>query len=289
MRKSSVACKKVLDRIWAALPRLGIAIALMFFAGYGLALAAGAEKNGTANGPAPPDPPKISSFAPAGDLADQVRFYIKDIETTLVDEEEYKDSNGKIGRCAGTLAVIALCLGLHDEPSEYKARAAALIKTSRELAAATDYQSAKKAFQSVKAASEGKVSLRGELKWEKVASLPDLMKQVPNINTKLKRNIQGAKFKSKAKETAGYTAAIAAIAQGSLSDASAAKNPQEIKQWYDFSIQMRDSAGAANAAIRAGNQTAAAEAMKKLAKSCTDCHTVFHPEAILTEDSDTQQ
>ncbi len=185
--------------------------------------------------------------------------------------------------------MIALCLGMHDEDNQYKARAPALIKAARELAAAADYQSAKKAFDAVKAAAEGKLPTQGELKWEKVASLPDLMKQVPNINTKLKRNIKGAKFKTKAKETAGYTAAIAAIAQGSMADASAAKNPQEIKQWYGFSAQMRDSAGAANAAIHAGNEPAAAEAMQKLAKSCTDCHTVFHPEAILTEESESEK
>ncbi|MGD0516785.1 MAG: hypothetical protein ABSA26_04550, partial [Thermoguttaceae bacterium] len=134
------------DRSLAALPGLGITIAWMFAAGCGLVSAAGSEKNWTADRPAPPDAPKLSCFAPAGDLVNQVRDYIKEIETTLASEEEYKDSEGKIGRCTGTLAVIALCLGLHDEPNEYKARAAALIKAAQELAATTDYQSAKKAF-----------------------------------------------------------------------------------------------------------------------------------------------
>ena len=40
------------------------------------------------------------------------------------------------------------------------------------------------------------------------------MKQVPLINTRLKLNLKGKKFKKKAKDTAGYTAVIAAIAQG---------------------------------------------------------------------------
>ena len=249
----------------------------------------GVGKKEDPNTPALPDVPKLSSFAPAKDLADQVRVYIKEIETTLADEQEYKDSEGKIGRCTNTLAVIALCLGMHDEDNQYKARAPALIKAARELAAAADYQSAKKAFEGVKAAAEGKLPTQGDLKWEKVASLPDLMKQVPNINTKLKRNVKGPKFKTKAKDTAGYTAAIAAIAQGSMADAGAAKNPQEVNQWYAFSAELRDSAGAANAAIHAGNGPAAAEAMQKLAKSCTDCHTVFHPEAILTEESESEK
>jgi hypothetical protein len=281
--------KTEICRSSAAWPGFGIAAAWILAALCVLASAAGTEKEDDPNKPALPDAPKISTFAPAKDLADQVRVYIKDIDATLESEQEYKDSEGKIGRCTNTLAVIALCLGMHDEDNQYKARAPALIKASQALAAAADYQSAKKAFDGVKAAADGKLPAQADLKWEKVASLPDLMKQVPNINTKLKRNVKGAKFKTKAKDTAGYTAAIAAIAQGSMADTGAAKNPNEIKQWYGFSAQMRDAAGAANAAIHSGNEPAAAEAMQKLANSCTDCHTVFHPEAILTEEADSEK
>ncbi|HEY4759216.1 MAG TPA: hypothetical protein VIH42_01415 [Thermoguttaceae bacterium] len=239
-----------------------------------------------AGAPPLPDVPPLSTLAPAQDLVNQVQVYIKEIETTLASEQDYKDSGEKIGRCSNTLAVIALCLGMHDQDNEYKAHAAALLKTSQELAAGTDYQSAKNAFEKVKAAAEGNIQAQAELKWEKVASLPDLMKQVPNINTKLKRNIKGAKFKSKAKITSGYTAAIAAIALGSIADTEKAKNPDEVKQWYGFSIQMRDAAGEANAAIHAGDELAAAAAMKKLGQSCDDCHAVFHPSVVITEETD---
>ncbi len=236
-----------------------------------------------------PEMPKVSTFAPAADLVGQLQAYVKEIDATLVSEEEYKDTEGKIGRCSSTLAVIALCLGMHDEENEYKARAPALIKAAEGLAATSDYQSAKKAFEAVKAAAEGKVEAQSKLKWEKVAALPDLMKQVPNINTKLKRNVKGAKFKSKAKDTAGYTAVIAAIAQGSIADASKAKNAEEVKQWYEYMIEMRDSAGAANAAIHAGQEPAAAGAMQKLAQTCDKCHKVFHPAALLIEETDSEK
>jgi hypothetical protein len=281
--------RKRISRSLAVLLGPGIGVVWIFVAVSVFVSAAGSEKTEDSNAPALPAAPKISSIAPAKDLAGQVGEYIKDIDSTLASEQDYKDSEGKIGRCSNTLAVIALCLGMHDEDNQYKARAPALIKAASELAAATDYQAAKKAFGAVKAAADGKIALRGDLKWEKVASLPDLMKQVPNINTKLKRNIKGAKFKTKAKETAGYTAAIAAIAQGSMADTGAAKNPQQIKEWYGFSAQMRDAAGAVNAAIHAGNEPAAAAAMQKLTNSCTDCHKVFHPEAILTEESESEK
>jgi hypothetical protein len=235
-----------------------------------------------------PKPPKISSFAPANDLVDQVQKYIEELEVTLESEQEYKDTEGKVGRCSSTLAVIALCLGLHDEDNKFKTNAPALIKAARDLAATTDYQSAKKAFQVVKDAADGKVKTQAELKWEPVASLPDLMKQVPNVNTKLKMNVKGTRFKSKAKDTAGYTATIAAIGQGTIADISKAKNADEVKKWYGYMSFMRDSAGEAGAAIRRGDQPGTLDAMKNLTQSCDDCHKAFHPAALLVEEAATE-
>jgi hypothetical protein len=282
---SAYGIKAIFKRLFIILSAMGILIAWLCVPYFTQALAGQVEIK---DAPPPPVPPPLSTFAPAQDLVNQVQDYIKEMEETLVSQEEYNDTEGKIGRCASTLAVIALCLGLHDQDNLYKPQAAALMKAAEELAATKDYQSAKNAFEKVKAAAEGKAQAQTDLKWEKVASLPDLMKQVPNINTKLKRNLKGKKFKSKAKDTAGYTAAIAAIAQGSIADISNAKNAEEVKRWYEDMIHMRDAAGAANVAIHAGNEPAAAEAMKNLAQSCDDCHKVFHPEAILIEETDSQ-
>ncbi len=115
-----------ISRSFVASMGLGIAMVWIFAAVCALVSAAGSENKEDPNTPALPDVPKLSSFAPAKDLADQVRDYIKEIETTLADEQEYKDSEGKIGRCANTMAVMALCLGMHDEDNQYKARAPAI-------------------------------------------------------------------------------------------------------------------------------------------------------------------
>jgi hypothetical protein len=231
--------------------------------------------------PSMPPAPKVSTFAPADDLANQVDKYIKDLEDIVATEDEYKDSisesNSKVANHANTLVVIALALGLHDQESKYKPIAGALIKAAQNLAATKDYASAKKGVAALKEAAGGKDAANVELKWQKVASLPELMKEVPMINPKLKRLVKGANFQKKAKDTAGYSAAIAAIAQGSMADLSEAKNADQVKQWYGFSAAMRDHAGAVNAAIHKGNEPATAEAMKKLAQSCDDCHAVFHP------------
>ncbi len=281
--------KVVRPRLFIALLASGMFAAWILVVGCISLAAQEPQKQESFLAPALPEVPKVSTFAPAQDLVNQVGIYIQEMEDTLVSEQEYKDTEGKIGRSASTLAVIALCLGLHDQDNQYKVHAAALMKTAQELAASKDYQSAKKALESLKSAADGKLPNQAALKWEKVASLPDLMKQVPNINTKLKRNIKGAKFKTKAKDTAGYTAAIAAIAQGSMADTSNAKNPDEVKQWYEYMIHMRDAAAEVNKAIHTDDEPAAAEGMKKLAQSCDDCHKVFHPAAIITEESDSPQ
>jgi hypothetical protein len=231
-----------------------------------------------AAGPAAADDetPKVSTFAPAADLAGQADWYIKDLDKICGSEDEYKDDAEKVAKEANTLTVIALCLGLNDQDSKYKQSAGAVIKAAQDLAATKDFASAQKAVAALKAAAESK----GEatLKWEKVASLPELMKQVPVINSKLKLNVKGSKFESKAKETAGYTAVIASIAQGSMADTSATKGDDQVKQWKEFCAAMRDSAGAVNAAIHGGDREAAEKGMKKLAQSCDDCHDVFHKE-----------
>jgi hypothetical protein len=220
---------------------------------------------------------KVSAFAPAEDLANQLDDYVKDLEKAVESEQEFKDSEGKVAKEANTLIVIALTLGLHDQPNPYKANAASIVKAAQELAkGANDYESAKRGVAEVKAAVEGKGPAGGELKWEKVASIDQLMKQVPLINTKMKKYVQGSRLKSKAKDSEGLSAVIAAIGQASMADTSETKSEDQVKQWQGFCVEMRDAAGAVNAAVRAGDQSATDAAMAKLAQSCDDCHAVFH-------------
>ena len=110
--------------------------------------------------------------------------------------------------------VISLALGLHDQESKEKAIAPALLKAAQGVAAAAEealkelpagatkaqqeaadaksFAAVKKAVEGLTAAADGTQKAEGELKWAKVASLQQLMKQVPLINTKLKQNIKGA-------------------------------------------------------------------------------------------------
>lgn len=227
-----------------------------------------------------PPAPKVSTFAPAEDLARQADQYIASLAESVATEEDYKDNLTKIGRESNTLVVIALALELHDQENQYKPKAVAIMKAAQAVAAAKDFASVEKAVAALQQAAAGKVKADAALKWEPVASLKELMVQVPFINTKLKRYIKPKYFTKKAKNTAGYTAVIAVIGQGSIASASETKKPEQADVWCKLMAAMRDDAGAVNAAIHCGDEPAAAKAMKKLQQGCADCHKIFHPEAL---------
>lgn len=234
--------------------------------------------------------PAVSTYAPAEDLVAQVQSYIEELEEAVETEQEYKDSVEKIANDSNTLILIALALGLHDSDNQLKAAAPGILEAAQQLAAAGDYAAAKAGVEAVKAATTSAKGDAAKLKWEKVASLPELMAAVPLINTRLKRYIRDGReerLKKAADELAGCAAVVAVIAQGSLANSGDTDKPDEVDQWHRFCVQMRDTAGALNAGVRAYGRDgtpaafeAAKAALQELAKSCDACHEVFHPEAL---------
>jgi len=223
---------------------------------------------------AEPTAPKVSTFAPADDLATQVDFYVGRLEKSTESEADYLDAVDKVANDGNTLILIALALGLHDTANKYQAAAPALVRGAQQVAAAKDYASAQAGVAAVKAA----LAAQGDptaLKWTKLASLPELMKQVPLINSRLKRHLR--KFEAKAEVNVGDTAVLAAIAQGSMHNVDQTILPAESQKWFDYCVQFRNTAAAVNAAIHKKDQAATEAGMKDLTQSCEDCHSIFHP------------
>jgi len=231
---------------------------------------------GVAVGAEPPAAPKVSTLAPAKDVVSQIETYVGRLEESVASEDDFKEAEAKVAKDANTLILLALAAGLHDEDNKAKAAAPAIMKAAQELAKAKGYAAAKAGVAAVKKALDAAEGNPGELKWVKSASLDDLMKQVPLVNSRLKRNLRGPKFKSKAKDNAGDAATLAVIAQGSLADTSEAKSDEDVAKWYGFCVQMRDAAAALNKAVHEGNQDAADKAISALNQCCDDCHDVFH-------------
>jgi hypothetical protein len=228
--------------------------------------------------------PKFSTFASADDLAGEVKFLVADLEKAVVDEDEYKSQvEDRFIRDGNTITLIAIALGLHDQDSPAKAHAKAISVAARKLAATKDYAATKQAVDDLKAAIDATGTGAEELKWGKVAKLNGLMKdEVPNINNKLKNSLR--RFKKRAGEAAANAATMALIAENATLYIADTKKPAEGQKWTEYAAQMRAAASEVAAKAHAGDEPGATAAMEKLNQSCHDCHAVFHPEKIDTDD-----
>ncbi len=225
----------------------------------------------------PVDAP-VSAYAPAEILLGQVEQYMTRMEEVVATPDEYKDGAVRIAHDSNTMIVIALALGLHDEDSKLKASAPAILKAAQAVAATEDYEAAKEAVGKLKAAvTEG--GKGPELKWEKVASLKELMEQVPLIHASIRRRVS-RRFEKNTEGIAGDAATVAAIAQGTLPNTDETKEPEKTEEWVKYSIQMRNAAAEVLTAAKANNEEAANAAFTKLDQSCHDCHKVFDPEQL---------
>ncbi|MBI2825110.1 MAG: cytochrome c [Planctomycetia bacterium] len=218
----------------------------------------------------PPAAPPLSKVAPAADLIKQVDLYVAGFRDGLVDEATYADKSRQIAKDAHTLAVVGLVLAMHDENHPMKEAALPLSRAARQLADAKDYPSAKKAFEELTKAGGGSAQTP---KWEKVASLGQLMKQVTFVNNRLRRNMR--RFEERADDNARDAAILAVIAQAVTFDTHEVKDPAQVDKWYELCGQMRDAAGELNAQIHAKDKTAAEAALGKMGKSCDACHATF--------------
>jgi hypothetical protein len=220
-----------------------------------------------------PQGAKFSTYAPAADLVEQVDYYIKDIEAQLVDYDLAKQS--RVWKHANTLAVIALVLANHDEQHPLKPAMPTMLGGAKALVASEEnLEAAKAALATIKTAREGKAT-GGEAKWEKVASTPALMKQVPLVHAGLRRGVTPNRLARLAKESAAQAATLAAIAEASMLDRQYGDTPEKAAQWAAFCGEMRDASGEVNTAVHAMDQARVDAGMKRLLASCDACHAKF--------------
>lgn len=222
---------------------------------------------------------KPSTYAPVKDLESQVPFFLDRIREDLADEAKY-DQTGmeRVKRDASTLAVLALVLGKHDETNRYQPCAEALLESSQQLAAKSGkFADAKSAFEKVEAAVRANTGASSKLTWKTVGDIGELMNQVPKLNTALRGTITGSaeRFTKSQDKAAGLAASIAAIAQVSVFDNSYCSDEADRAEWIELSGLMRDAAYEVNQAVRRGDQAAAKEGLKPLARTCEDCHASF--------------
>ena len=220
-----------------------------------------------------PDPPALLKVCPADDLVKQVDLLVGACRDGLIDAQVYMDKSRQITRDAHTLAALALVLAKHDQDHRLKARAPALLTAAQQLAKAKEYAAAKRAFEAVEDAANGEAPVAAaDVKWERVAGLGQMMKQVTFVNNRLHRNMR--RFEERGRQRARRGAAGRA-AQASTYDTHEVKDPAKLDEWYRLCGEMRDAAGDLNAQIHAANKSAAETALANLGKSCEVCHETF--------------
>lgn len=224
-----------------------------------------------------PQTPPVSSFAPHDDLLGQVDFFVSRVEASLSEPADFDlAKQSRTLKDANTLAVLALVLSQHDGDFPEKSSMAALLKAAQTLAAAeANAELAQQALTAIKMAREGKSPTADPMKWERVASLPLLMKQVPLVHAGLKRGVAPNRLKRTAEQSAGQAATLAAMAQASIFDDEYAGSPEEVMAWQKFCAEMRDAAGEVNSAVHAQDQPRVDAGMSRMLESCEACHAKF--------------
>jgi hypothetical protein len=266
---------------WLFAAKVGILLALsgVLFSGTPPTLAIAAE------GAADKSPAvKVSEFAPADDLIGQVNYFVQRLNESLASRDDFDEARqSRVTKEADTVAVLALGLALHDGQHALHDSAPRMLSAAQTLAGAGgDYAAARKALDGLQEAATGKPSVDATAKpaaaptgWKPIVPLGLLMKEVPIVQANLKRSIQGERFKSQAKQSAGAAATLAVMAQAIMADDTAVKEPAQRPKWQAESAEMRDAAGAVNRAIHAVDIDATQTALRRLAHSCEACHADF--------------
>ncbi|MDA7979771.1 MAG: cytochrome c [Pirellulales bacterium] len=230
------------------------------------------------------DEPLVSQFAPADDLLTMVNKYIEEAGAIVESAEEFGKSDRRthLGELAESVQVLALALCRHDKLPEGTNASSFVIayRAAGELYAAADQPTAVKALEEVKRGLAGGVEQSQELpKWGKTDQMYDLMTQVQNSQGAINRGMRRlARRPAPIQENAAF---LAAVGHETLF-AVPQDLPQELQQpWREYSIAMRDSAAALNAAARAKDEAAAKAAVEALTKSCDDCHAQIRDRAPL--------
>lgn len=229
----------------------------------------------------PPEAPKVSEFAKAADLVEQLNFYVESLTETAADAGAYDDdAKDKVNMEANTLVTIAMALGLHDEENRYRTNATAIANAAKAVAQSrADHTQAKDAVAKLRATVEQQTANDGTInEWKKLAALGALMKQVPIIDARIQRSVSPRRFSSRGKNALGDLATLAVIAQAAMYDTHEVKDEADLPAWYEYCASLRDSAKDMAAGIRANDLEGTSAAAERMLMSCDNCHADFRIE-----------
>lgn len=219
-----------------------------------------------------------TAYAPVEVTGEQLVAYVEGMEKYVADAAEFADNQPRILRDANTIIALALVMGLHDQPNAYKSAAPAIIKAAQATAKSANVAAAKTNIAALKAAL--KSTEGGLMNWDaKVASMKQLMVQVPLLDGRIKTGMRRLSAKTK-DGLAGQATTIAVLCQASIPYVADTEAPAEEDKWVQACIAGRNAAASLATALSAGDKTASQAAYDAMAKTCDQCHETFHKAAL---------
>ena len=216
---------------------------------------------------------------PVAMLTEQIDYYVDRLGDSTESEEDYmEDYVDRVRRDAGTVKVLATALGLAQEDSAYKKSAGALFKAADFIVNAKTHADAKKGAAVLAIVLSEKRTDPTELKWGPIASLEDMMSQVPLVESRMKRGVR--RFESKSEDIGGYASTLAMIAQASFYDTQKTKDAAQVKLWQKHCMEMRDASLEIVEACEKKDEAQAKKAIDTLSTSCKECHKTFAPDEV---------
>jgi hypothetical protein len=237
---------------------------------------------------------EVIPLPPIDDLTVQVDEYITKLETALEDLDgspKYMEDAANVVRDAGALSAVVRAIGLAEADSKYKKSASAIIAATKTLAAAENLETGQKAYDTLKSALTS-TDAGKPLSWsEKTADFVPLNRAITNLSATVKRQTDTERkltiqLERKPQQVYGMLAALAAISQGLIPNASETSKPDAVEEWKKHCEEFRDIALKANALAhqfaegKADYTAYKAVAIDAMAESCENCHKVFYPSAV---------
>lgn len=223
-----------------------------------------------------PQAPTLSTIASAELLTAAAQEYLADLKPLMVDEASYTKNAEQIGFKANAVTAIAHVLGKHDGASPLKGAAVEIMNSSKELARAKDYATAKAGWDKLQAAVAPGAAAGPTPSWDRVASLGRMMEEIFSINSRLKRNLR--RLDRTKDDDIRSAAVLAAFAQVSIYDTHEVKNEADFPTWYAMMTEMRDTCVELTKQYEKGDAAAVKTSLGRLEKSCATCHAKFHNE-----------
>jgi hypothetical protein len=225
----------------------------------------------------PPAGPPLSTVVSADDLAGQIRRYGEELATHLETAESYKAAVEDVKKIANTEAMLAMVLAKHDSTSDLTPSAPAVVVAAQQLAKADGFEAAKQAQTQLAQALAGQAQPVALPSWSKLASQLEVMEASEDIFTRLRTSLKRMD-PARRKQNMERAAVLVALGEASLYDTHEVKDPAQLPQWYTMCAELRTSAAELSAKIKAGDRMGVTDALKRVDKSCDDCHKVFTPE-----------